>query len=185
MKGTEDTVTEQVLAMSANTIQLDRILRMATTMGHYSCSAGKNPKVVKLLDADFKTKIEINERCGDYYGTYYYHWIDNNKVYLQLYLRGFSCGEMFKIHQDNPETFVFTEEEFEEKVYIHRKPRRFNMESISVEIQEIIKRHEDKGFTRTDAIMFYNKVTMMINRGAITKEEGNKLLKEATIDCIG
>lgn len=187
MEGTDDTVTNQILAMATSNAQLDMLYRMANTIGHYSCSVGKHPKVVKLMECDHSTLIEINEVNGDYYGVYSYHWIDEvtNTVSIQVYLKGFSCGFMNKIKSLEPTTFTFTEEEFSQRVYIHRKKRGFNMDNCSIIIQDIIKRHEEKGFTRTDAIKFYNQVTLLMQRGALTQEEGLKLLREGTIDCIG
>lgn len=186
MKGTDDTVTNQILAMTDSIDKISRLMRSAETVGHFGAPVGKNQKVVKLLACDFDTLIEINEFNGDYYGHYYYHWINEteNKVYLQLFLKAFGCGHYLRCRSEEPETFSFTEEEFEEKVYIHKKQKELNMETKAPDIQAIIKRHEENGYTRTDAVKFYNQVTLMINRGAITREEGNQLLKEGTIDCI-
>ena len=54
-----------------------------------------------------------------------------------------------------------------------------------VDINEIIRRHEEKGFTREQAIEFFNKVTLMVVRGLLTKDEAEDLFKTGTIDCIG
>ena len=66
MEGTDDTVTNQILAMATSNAQLNMLYRMANTIGHYSCSTGKHPKVVKLMECDYSTLIEINEVDGDY-----------------------------------------------------------------------------------------------------------------------
>lgn len=54
-----------------------------------------------------------------------------------------------------------------------------------VDINEVIKRHEEKGFTRKQAITFVNKVTLMVVKGLLTKDEAEDLLRTGTIDCIG
>ena len=112
-------VYDRLRVVSRTKSAFESLVRYATSIGHFKCPVGRNQKVLKLIDVNPSVLIEINCDNGDYYGVYESHWIEDDKVYLRIWVKSFDCG--LRVKMNELITFSFTEEEFEANVYIHCK----------------------------------------------------------------
>lgn len=112
-------VYDRLRVVSRTKSAFDDLVRYATTLGHFKCPVGRNQKVLRLIDINPSVLIEINCDNGDYYGVYDHHWIEDDKVYLQIWAKAFDCG--LRVKMNELITFSFTEQEFDANVYIHCK----------------------------------------------------------------